>query len=45
MWLDKNGKMVWVSNISQSDYQKYKGTDLSYQAIFYLYQRYPYSIL
>lgn len=34
MWLDKNGKMVWVSNISQSDYQKYKGTDLSYRPYF-----------
>ena len=34
MWLDKNGKMVWLSNISQSDYQKYKGTDLSYRPYF-----------
>jgi signal transduction histidine kinase len=34
MWLDKNGRMVWLSNISQSDYQKYKGTDLSYRPYF-----------
>ncbi len=34
MWLDKNGRMVWLSNISQSDHQKYKGTDLSYRPYF-----------
>lgn len=34
MWLDKNGKMNWLSNINQSAYQKYKGTDLSYRPYF-----------
>ncbi len=34
MWLDKNGKMNWLSNINQSAFQKYKGTDLSYRPYF-----------
>jgi signal transduction histidine kinase len=34
MWLDKNGKMNWLSNINQSAYQKYKRTDLSYRPYF-----------
>jgi signal transduction histidine kinase len=34
MWLDKNGKMNWLSNINQSTYHKYKGTDLSYRSYF-----------
>jgi signal transduction histidine kinase len=34
MWLDKNGKMNWLSNINQSSYQKYKGVDLSYRQYF-----------
>ncbi|MER5175269.1 MAG: sensor histidine kinase [Candidatus Nitrosocosmicus sp.] len=34
MWLDKNGKMNWLSNINQSAYQKYKGIDLSYRPYF-----------
>src|SRR5919198_77876 len=34
MWLDKNGKMNWLSNINQSAYQKYKGVDLSYRPYF-----------
>ena len=34
MWLDKNGKMIWLSNIKQSVYQKYKGIDLSYRPYF-----------
>jgi signal transduction histidine kinase len=34
MWLDKNGRMNWLSNINQSTYQKYKGTDLSYRPYF-----------
>ncbi len=34
MWLDKNGKMNWLSNINQSEYQKYKGIDLSYRPYF-----------
>jgi len=28
MWLDKNGKINWISNINETTYQKYKGTDL-----------------
>ena len=34
MWLDKNGKMNWLSNINQSAFQKYKGSDLSYRPYF-----------
>ena len=34
MWLDKNGKMKWLSNINQSAFQKYKGVDLSYRPYF-----------
>ncbi len=34
MWLDHNGKIVWVSNINQTIYQKYKGFDLSYRPYF-----------
>ena len=34
MWLDSNGKIVWISNTNQSTYQKYKGTDLSYRPYF-----------
>jgi signal transduction histidine kinase len=34
MWLDSNGKIVWISNINQTTYQKYKGTDLSYRPYF-----------
>jgi signal transduction histidine kinase len=34
MWLDKNGKLNWVSDMNQTTYQKYKGTDLSYRPYF-----------
>jgi signal transduction histidine kinase len=34
MWLDENGKIVWISNINQTTYQKYKGFDLSYRPYF-----------
>jgi hypothetical protein len=34
MWLDKNGKINWISNINESTYRKYKGTDLSYRPYF-----------
>jgi len=34
MWLDKNGKINWISNINESIYQKYRGTDLSYRPYF-----------
>ncbi len=34
MWLDANGKIVWISNLNESAYQIYKGTDLSYREYF-----------
>jgi hypothetical protein len=34
MWLDKNGKINWISNINETTYQKYKGADLSYRPYF-----------
>ena len=34
MWLDKNGRINWISNINDTTYQKYKGTDLSYRPYF-----------
>jgi signal transduction histidine kinase len=34
MWLDKNGKINWISNINETIYQKYKGTNLSYRPYF-----------
>jgi signal transduction histidine kinase len=34
MWLDKNGKINWISNINETTYQKYKGTDLNYRPYF-----------
>ena len=36
MWLDKDGKVVWISNMNQTTHQKYKGTDLSYRTYFTL---------
>ena len=34
MWLNKKGKINWISNINETTYQKYKGTDLSYRPYF-----------
>jgi signal transduction histidine kinase len=34
MWLDDEGKIVWISNLNDSDYQRYKGTDLSYREYY-----------
>jgi signal transduction histidine kinase len=34
MWLNKNGKINWISHINESTYQKYRGTDLSYRPYF-----------
>ena len=34
MWLNQNGKIVWISNINATTYQKYKGFDLSYRPYF-----------
>ncbi len=36
MWIDKNGKMNWISNINQSQYQKYQDIDLRYKPYFYI---------
>jgi hypothetical protein len=34
MLLDKDGKIVWISNIISTAYQRYKGFDLSYRPYF-----------
>lgn len=34
MWLDKDGKIVWISNMNSTTYQKYKGFDLSYRPYY-----------
>ena len=34
MWLDADGKIVWISNLNESTYQRYRGTDLSYREYF-----------
>ena len=34
MWLDKDGKIIWISNINSTTYQRYKGFDLSYRPYF-----------
>jgi signal transduction histidine kinase len=34
MWLDQSGKIVWISNMNSTTYQKYKGFDLSYRPYF-----------
>ena len=34
MWIDQAGKIVWISNINSTLYQKYKGFDLSYRPYF-----------
>jgi signal transduction histidine kinase len=34
MWLDQSGKIVWISNLNSTAYQKYKGLDLSYRPYF-----------
>ena len=34
IWLDKNGKINWISDINETTYQKYKGADLSYRPYF-----------
>ncbi len=34
MWLDKEGKIVWISNINSTAYQQYKDFDLSYRPYF-----------
>jgi len=34
MWLDKDGKIVWISNMNSTAYQQYKGFDLSYRPYY-----------
>jgi signal transduction histidine kinase len=34
MWLDKDGRVVWISNINQTTYEQYRGLDLSYRLYF-----------
>lgn len=34
MWLDAEGKLVWLSRINQTAYDQYKDTDLSYRLYF-----------
>lgn len=34
MWLDNSGKIVWISNMNSTTYQKYKGFDLRYRPYF-----------
>lgn len=34
MWLDKDGKIVWISNLNSTAFQKYRGLDLSYRPYF-----------
>ena len=40
MWLDKDGKLLWLSNINQTTYEAFKGTDLSQRAYFSLPKKY-----
>jgi signal transduction histidine kinase len=34
MWLDREGRIVWISNINQTAYDQYRGFDLSYRSYF-----------
>jgi signal transduction histidine kinase len=34
MWLDKDGRIIWISNINQTAYEQYRGLDLSYRLYF-----------
>jgi signal transduction histidine kinase len=34
MWLDGEGKLMWLSNINQTTYEQYRGTDLSQRQYF-----------
>jgi signal transduction histidine kinase len=33
-WLGPDGKLIWSSNLNETVYQQYKGTDLSYRPYF-----------
>lgn len=34
MWLNGEGRIVWISNINQTTYEQYRNTDLSYRLYF-----------
>jgi signal transduction histidine kinase len=34
LWLDKDGKIVWISNLNETAYSQYNGFDLSYRLYF-----------
>ena len=34
MWLDSEGKLVWLSNMNQTTYETFRGTDLSERTYF-----------
>ncbi|HEU4605096.1 MAG TPA: cache domain-containing protein, partial [Nitrososphaera sp.] len=34
LWLDSEGKLLWSSNINQTAYERFKGTDLSHRPYF-----------
>src|SRR5215212_798776 len=34
MWLDRDGRIVWISNINQTAYEQYRGSDLGYRLYF-----------
>jgi len=34
MWLDSEGRMVWLSNINQTAFESFRGTDLSQRSYF-----------
>ncbi|MGI0047977.1 MAG: PDC sensor domain-containing protein, partial [Nitrososphaera sp.] len=34
VWLDSEGRLVWLSNLNQTSYEAFKGTDLSYRSYF-----------
>jgi signal transduction histidine kinase len=43
MWLDKDGRIVWISNINQTTYETYRGSDLSYR-LYYEIPKETYSV-
>jgi signal transduction histidine kinase len=34
MWLDRDGRIVWISNLNETTYDQYRGLDLSYRLYF-----------
>ena len=45
MWLNKDGKIVWISNMNSTAYQKYKGFDLSYRPYYTVPKKHQYCLL